>query len=1213
MFLIIIDNDKQIKTVLEKNPYCYKGIRVSFNIEYYLELDETFYINDYKDKKVILENKHYEILNDESLYPIHLFVFENNEGINDFKLYENSNFVLTNNENTNIINNNYYLNYYYLSLKKGLIKTNSNYLYVNSIKENQKVLNDGDLIEYLGFTMYYYKDFLYINNFLINNKLRIKNVEEINFQYKDDSKLIYQRFREPVVNLNIEELKELELPKDRNNKSLFLQIGPSLTMSFAMLSIAIINVYNNRLNGGSNISSLVFLMMPITMLLSGVMWPLISSKNETNKYQESYDVVKNNYLTYLNNYKNRQIKNINLYRKRLTSDVLNLKDFSSRIFTYNINNPAFLKLFIGYYDIENSYVVNKVGDKEIDHELNEIEKIINKITNIPLFINLNEINNLTVISNSKYKDYYFKLYLLELCYKHHYKDVVVAIYKKDVSNIYNLPHLFINNMRCSLNNERQIQELNAIKINKPIILFLYDKPEFKINNPLIKCIYFSDNENNILNDSDTVIKYYSSNGYLINSNKTKFNYFHIDYDYDYYFSLIEKYQNINLIPTVYNFKDREHNYLLKENYLNKQVSLKADFAYVGSELLSFDLHETKEGPHGLIGGATGSGKSELIISFILSLCIKYRPDYVNIILIDYKGEGIKDSLSYKDTVVPHIVANISNLEEDAFERLIIKIRNECKKRQMLFNKLSSLTSLSIVNIDDYLENNSELEKIAHLIIVVDEFAELKKEYPELMKELVSLSRIGRSLGVHLVLSTQRPSGVIDDEIWSNSHFKIALKVHSEKDSQDLIKTKDAAYLTSPGEFYLQVDDSTLKARSIYSKNDISGKEKIEVALLDNRLSIEKKLTINNPNPLIESNQIVNNIIDVCEELKIGRHVLDFEKPESKSLKDLTQKYEVKNNDLVLGEIDDYLNGQKDILKVNNKENILIYSTRENEIDNILNSLVSDFRKIIVISNKKYTNPYIIESFIYEDEDDINFLFNSLIDYHGDQITLIIEDYSCFVSYNDNYQEKIYRLLQRNEMISLNLIIISKKSTFNFKILNSINDKFVIKIFDNQDLLNIYCSQSKYKGDSFFKGDNLISFIPVKQSTFNNIEECKNEFIRKVPIKLDYFYKNSYLLIGFSKKERKEIYLSDNDKLLITTLSNDKVDIYNKIFINNLNVDVNLYDSKIQTSKYKHIIWLGGNRDRQNIFYDDLKVDLKDDEGIYIKEGKKEIIKVINYE
>ena len=103
------------------------------------------------------------------------------------------------------------------------------------------------------------------------------------------------------------------------------------------------------------------------------------------------------------------------------------------------------------------------------------------------------------------------------------------------------------------------------------------------------------------------------------------------------------------------------------------------------------------------------------------------------------------------------------------------------------------------------------EPISHLFIISDEFAELKDQQPDFMDQLISTARIGRSLGVHLILATQKPAGVVDDQIWSNSKFKVCLKVQDKSDSMDMIKCPDAAALKNPGRFYLQVGYNELFA------------------------------------------------------------------------------------------------------------------------------------------------------------------------------------------------------------------------------------------------------------------------------------------------------------------------------------------------------------------------------------------------------------------
>lgn len=132
------------------------------------------------------------------------------------------------------------------------------------------------------------------------------------------------------------------------------------------------------------------------------------------------------------------------------------------------------------------------------------------------------------------------------------------------------------------------------------------------------------------------------------------------------------------------------------------------------------------------------------------------------------------------------------------------IKSELARRQRIFS------SHNVNHIDSYnklFKNGEAKEPIPHLFLISDEFAELKKEQPDFMAELVSTARIGRSLGVHLILATQKPSGVVDDQIWTNSKFKLALKVQDEADSREILKTADAASITRPGRAYLQVGNN----------------------------------------------------------------------------------------------------------------------------------------------------------------------------------------------------------------------------------------------------------------------------------------------------------------------------------------------------------------------------------------------------------------------
>ena len=220
----------------------------------------------------------------------------------------------------------------------------------------------------------------------------------------------------------------------------------------------------------------------------------------------------------------------------------------------------------------------------------------------------------------------------------------------------------------------------------------------------------------------------------------------------------------------------------------------------GEEPFYLDIHERYHGPHGLLAGTTGSGKSEVLQTFILSMAVNFSPDAVSFLLIDYKGEGM--SALFSD--LPHISGKISNLSEGQAHRAMISIKSENKRRQKIFKECK------VNNINDYIKlfnSGSVSEPIPHLLIIIDEFAELKKAEPEFMQELISVAQVGRSLGVHLLLATQKPGGVVDDKIWSNSRFRICLKVQEREDSMDMLHNVDACQITQTGRGYLQVGNN----------------------------------------------------------------------------------------------------------------------------------------------------------------------------------------------------------------------------------------------------------------------------------------------------------------------------------------------------------------------------------------------------------------------
>lgn len=266
----------------------------------------------------------------------------------------------------------------------------------------------------------------------------------------------------------------------------------------------------------------------------------------------------------------------------------------------------------------------------------------------------------------------------------------------------------------------------------------------------------------------------------------------------------------NSIPNSVGFLEmfgvKEVNQLpIEQNWLTNESakSLAVPVGFKGKEdLVELNLHEKAHGPHGLLAGTTGSGKSEFLQSYILSLAVNFHPHEVAFLLIDYKGGGMAQPFRN----IPHLLGTITNIEgsKNFSMRALASINSELKRRQRLFDQHV------VTHIDDYtnlVKEGQAEEPLPHLFLISDEFAELKSEEPEFIRELVSTARIGRSLGVHLILATQKPGGIIDQQIWSNARFRVALKVQDASDSKEILKNSDAASITVTGRGYLQVGNN----------------------------------------------------------------------------------------------------------------------------------------------------------------------------------------------------------------------------------------------------------------------------------------------------------------------------------------------------------------------------------------------------------------------
>ena len=582
--------------------------------------------------------------------------------------------------------------------------------------------------------------------------------------------------------------------------------------------------------------------------------------------------------------------------------------------------------------------------------------------------------------------------------------------------------------------------------------------------------------------------------------------------------------------------------------------------------IMLDAHEKFHGPHGLIAGTTGSGKSEFIITYILSLAINYHPDDVTFVLVDYKGGGLAGAFKKKDIQLPHLVGTITNIDSVGLQRSLDSIQSELRKRQIMFNEAKNITSESTIDIYKYqrLYHEGTLKTpISHLFIICDEFAELKQQQPEFMEELMSVSRIGRSLGVHLILATQKPAGIVNDQIRSNSKFGICLKVQDKSDSKDIIKKPDAANLKRAGQFYINVgnDEYFALGQSGWTGAPYIPSDTVK-SDVDNSLqfisdigNIQKQLDtkIQKKNQKSNGDQLTNIVRYICE-LAERKNIKEKQLwlnsiPENIYINDLRKKYNVDavQNVInpIIGEYDDPFNQKQGILSLNLSKdgNTIIYGSADSGKEMLLNTILYD--SMMTHSSNEvqfYILDYGSEALkIYKDSPHVgDILFQNeseklsrlltfikkeierrkkiLVDYNGNyefylnsigktmpMIVVTINDYAVLLQAYPELEETIVAITRDCTKCGIVFIITCNNANeARFRLVQNFNKKIALQLINKDDYLFVF-NKAGRKRPSHINGRGLITLDSDTVYEFQTAQFCKshhlNSFIKKSIIKL----------------------------------------------------------------------------------------------------------------
>lgn len=806
-------------------------------------------------------------------------------------------------------------------------------VYVNgNIIKNSFTVSDFDFFSAFGSDFYYKegKVWCFGEDKVFSEKLNAQRILETESVLKYPKLNRTTRLR-PVKSFDKIELLDPPEKIQRQKRNPVAALLPSAAALFLTVFLR-----TKIMKGGSG-----YILLSACMMGMGIMTTAAGLIAEPFEYRKKCRLREEKYSKYLTDKENavkkardEELTVLNEIHSSVTKDIQNVECFNEHIFEKSPGEDDFLDIYLGTgkYLSDREICIRKSEKLEAGDDLKKKqEELLEKykyIEDAPIV--LHACGKITgVVGNCEKRKAMFLEMITDAACRHHYSELKIYCMAgpENASLMYNvrmLPHIqdsIINgdekkevrfrNLICDEKSRefvldglyRELADRENGSANSPhILLFVFDDMGLR-SHPVSKylsngsktgvtCIFFDEHKEFLPEKCSYLITLEdeSNSGTLMDVSENR----NIQFEYNAPDEkTVEKIctrlapvycdevtlnsnltKNISLFSLLDIFSCDELDLMKKwhtgdtSGSLSVPVGVRSD-----GETVALDIHEKAHGPHGLIAGTTGSGKSELLQTFILSAAVHYHPYELGFIIIDFKGGGLADQFSS----LPHVLGTITNLDGDETERSLQSIKAELIRRQNLFHEAK------VNHIDKFISlyrQGKVSEPLPHLVIVADEFAELKEEHPEFMKELISAARIGRSLGIHLILATQKPHGQVNDQIWSNSRFRICLKVQNAEDSKEVIKSSLASEITEPGRAYFQVGNNEIfelfqsaytgESADIHEEKAASDITVSAVSLSGERKILCSANTAKQKKGRTQSEELTEYIGRICSENKIER-------------------------------------------------------------------------------------------------------------------------------------------------------------------------------------------------------------------------------------------------------------------------------------------------------------------------------------------------------
>lgn len=742
-------------------------------------------------------------------------------------------------------------------------QASTNGCYVNGDRITRHTVVPGDVI-YLGNVMLLMgKDSIFVPEQIADTRLSEISYCKTVIEEKEAGTAICLT-PEPVQKLTM----EIELPlakgTQENLPAIFV-LGPSITMGLSSTAMGLFSFWLAAERKQDLLSVVPTLLMSLSMALGTILWPLLSKRYERKQQRRKEEKRCYVYYCYLLEVKQRiqqAMQEETAYLQhwyppvsKLCVDFLAQKPYRLRC----VNHADWLHVVLGQgscpagVDLQIPHVSSMTQDVLLD-KLHGLQAGQFRLENVPIVADLRECQSLCLEGERSVCIDTLLNILLQLVIQQPEKEtrICIAADKALISRekLFCLPHLFVDRQRLLVWDEtsagRCRRLLEAVVddegIKDVIVCILEPCLTDSLQLPAHEKIHQLRWSDTLNNAADLQLQ--------INGRSVRWPQRHADFTID---TCTERQRRAAFVQRSAYPKDSARGKkmlsFLKLFHCHSVEELQIASRYQGSDAakslrviigqsadggeLYLDAHEHSHGPHGLLAGMTGSGKSECLLTYLLSLAVTFSCQDVSFLLIDFKGGTMANALAK----LPHTAGIITNLDKGILMRCMCAIEGELTRRQQQLADTGERYGISSMDIDKYMQlrkQHPSLTAMPHLFLVADEFAELKQLFPAVLDHLRQCARIGRSLGIHLLLATQKPFGVVDEQIWSNARFRLCLKVADRNDSMDMLKKDSAVHLQHPGQLFLQVghDEVFVQGQSAWTQApyDPCGKEASDLYL-----------------------------------------------------------------------------------------------------------------------------------------------------------------------------------------------------------------------------------------------------------------------------------------------------------------------------------------------------------------------------------------------